>query len=236
MNNKEYNLPNYNDINKFDYINKINELNCNNNNRSNNNNSNIQIDLPPKYEVQHPYIVMIQTQPRTQPQPLPQLLPQLHNNLTRHHMRLENAIIIMNNCDICCKSCCNCCKTCCECFNAFCKDTYNLCCCNLGCYNKTSPDMRCCGICYIFCPLQKNYYNYTNFKYERCELFYPNINIYCNSPYCVTESSYGLSENDCCYSCCCLPVKLPLFSLCLLGTIFNDIINTIRGTFHNYLF
>jgi len=235
MNNKEYNLPNYNDINKFDYINKFNELICNNN-ESNNNNSNIQIDLPPKYEVQHPYIVMIQPQSRTQSQPLPQLLPQLHNNLTRHHMRLENAIIIMNNCNICCKSCCNCCKICCECFNAFCKDTYNLCCCNLGCYNKTSPDMRCCGICYIFCPLKNNYYNYTNFKYERCELFYPNINIYCNSPYCVTESSYGLSENDCCYSCCCLPIKLPLFSLCLLGTIFNDIINTIRGTFHNYLF
>jgi len=201
---------------------------------------------PPKYDqsstkytqpkIQHHYynIMVNQTQSQLEQQTniirIPnQLIP---NQLTRHHIRLENSIIIMNNCNICA----SCCKTCCKMhYNSCticCKDLYNLCCCNIGCYHKDSPDMRCCGICYCFCPLHNNYYD--NYNYDRCESFYPNINIYCKSPLCITSNGLNSSSDEC-FTCCCLPLKLSLFSICLMGTIFNDIINTIRGTNRNYL-
>jgi len=37
------------------------------------------------------------------------------------------------------------------------------------------------------------------------------------------------------YNMCFLPIKIPLCLPCLLGTIFNSIINSCRGTNHNYL-
>jgi len=119
----------------------------------------------------------------------------------------------------------------CICINKMqkcCLSVYNLMCCEIGCYSRKSHDMRCCGICYIYCPLTRDSYNSTELEqYEICQ---PDLCVYCNSGYIVTYEQ----GTDC--TVCCIPVKLPLFSLCLLGSIFNNCINCVRNTNHNYLF
>ena len=109
-----------------------------------------------------------------------------------------------------------------------CKDIYNLCCCYSGCYKKNSFDVRCCGICYLLCPLTKDNYNFVDS--EQCECCPSNVTIYCDSPYIVT---YDLSVNCTWF---CIPLKLPVTSPCLLGSLFNQCVNYVRNTHHNYLF
>ena len=100
------------------------------------------------------------------------------------------------------------------------------------CYNKEiSNDMRCCGLCYTFC--------YIPNKDKQCYACPETFEIYYNSGYVITTCGYGKTDDecdDCVPTTVCLLTKLPLFFPCLLGSIFNNIINKCRGTEHNYLF
>lgn len=103
-----------------------------------------------------------------------------------------------------------------------------------GCYNKeTSNDMRCCGLCYGLCT--------TRNKADQCYVCPETFEIYYNSGYFVTTDSLsktGEPCEDCLCTILCLPTKLPLFFPCLLGSIFNNVINVCRNTTtipHNYL-
>jgi hypothetical protein len=123
----------------------------------------------------------------------------------------------------------------CNCLHNFIKcnkSIYNLLCCNIGCYKKNSPDTRCCGVCYYNCQLNENNYNRELDHREQCECCLPNLSDYCNSGYIITYSV--VPENDCTWVC--LPLKIPLFSSCFLGSLFNQSINYIRNTNTNYLF
>ena len=107
------------------------------------------------------------------------------------------------------------------------KEKENKMCC---CYNKASKDMRCCGLCYTFC--------YITNKDDQCFMCLNTFEEYYTSGYFITTCGYGETNEDC-ENCVptvfCLPVKLPLFLPCLLGSIFNNCINCCRDTDANYL-
>ena len=89
----------------------------------------------------------------------------------------------------------------------------------LGCYNKNSVDMRCCGICALF-PSEED-------SYGCCPL---NLVEYCD----IYTNQLDILSSDCCI--CIFPfICIPL-SLCFFGTLFNQCINYIRDTHNNYLF
>ena len=101
---------------------------------------------------------------------------------------------------------------------------------NCWCYNKNSKDMRCCGLCYTFC--------YVTNKDDQCYMCPETFELYYTSGYFVTTCGYGHSGEDCedCIpTTMCLPLKLPMFFTCLLGSIFNNCINNCRDTDANYL-
>jgi hypothetical protein len=104
------------------------------------------------------------------------------------------------------------------------------CCCN-ACsgfvYGKESIDARCCGACHYCCP--------SKYKEEQCYVCPVDFNEYWNSGYVQTHDGYG-DTSDCCCFCVWLPIKLPLFSVCFLGSLLNNCINWTRGTNLNYLF
>ena len=117
---------------------------------------------------------------------------------------------------------CTTCTTCTTC--TCCKNTYNLFCCKTGCYRKDSPDMRCCGLCYM-CSDEPT---------DGCCI--PTMTEYFKSGLWKTTDGYGSDSDNYCCTIICLPVKIPLCFPCLLATIFNSIINSCRGTNNNYLF
>ena len=99
------------------------------------------------------------------------------------------------------------------------------------CYNKDSQDMRCCGLCYTFC--------YITNKQEQCYVCPETFELYYTSGYVITTCGYGHTDDDC-QDCVpttmCLPLKLPMFFTCLVGSIVNNCINNCRDTNTNYLF
>ena len=108
------------------------------------------------------------------------------------------------------------------------KEKDNKVCC---CYNKQSKDMRCCGLCYTFC--------YVPNKDDQCYMCLNTFEEYYTSGYFITTCGYGKTDDEC-ENCVpttlCLPIKLPIFFTCLLGSIFNNCINYCRVTNANYLF
>ena len=97
-----------------------------------------------------------------------------------------------------------------------------LCC----CYSKNSHDMRACGLCYTFC--------YKSDELDQCNFCPYTFKEYYESGYFMTKLSG--TDPDCCCSIVFLPIKLPLFFPCLLGSIFNNMINCCCNTKANYLF
>ena len=99
------------------------------------------------------------------------------------------------------------------------------------CYNKESLDMRCCGLCYTCC--------YIPDKDKQCYVCPETFEIYYNSGYFITTdggSQTGEECENCLCTAFCLPLKLPMFFSCLLGSLFNNSINYCRNTESNYLF
>ena len=101
------------------------------------------------------------------------------------------------------------------------------------CYDKDSPDARCCGICYKCCPTKDNE--------ARCDWCLNDLDEYCKSGMVYTDS--GMPRNsdnpeDGCNVFCviCLPIKFSFFFSCCLGSCFNGFINACRDTNTNYLF
>ena len=93
------------------------------------------------------------------------------------------------------------------------------------CYSKNSHDMRACGLCYTFC--------YKPDEIEQCYFCPRYFKEYYESGYFITKQ-LG-SEPECCCTVAFLPFKLPLFFPCLLGSLFNNMINYCRDTESNYL-
>lgn len=102
-----------------------------------------------------------------------------------------------------------------------CCNVYNLLCCKIGCYSKDSRDARCCG-------LQPNSQDIGCF---------PTLIEFGDSPLCSTNKmdQKDSIDDDCCCTLCCCPFKCVFTLPCLLGSMFNGILNGIRGTNHNYL-
>ena len=98
---------------------------------------------------------------------------------------------------------------------------HKLCC----CYSKKSHDMRACGLCYTFC--------YNPNEIAHCYFCPKTFKEYYESGYFITNQSG--SEPECCCTVTFLPIKLPLFFPCLLGSIFNNMINYCCSTKANYL-
>ena len=102
------------------------------------------------------------------------------------------------------------------------------CCCSRGfVYGKDSIDARCCGACYYCCP--------SKYKEDQCYVCPVDFDEYWKSGYIQTHDGYGNTDDYCCF-CVFLPIKLPLFLPCFLGSLFNNCINWTRGTSLNYLF
>ena len=101
---------------------------------------------------------------------------------------------------------------------------------NCWCYNKESPDSRCCGLCYCFCLLKD--------QEKQCHCCPKTFSEYWHSGYVQTTSGYGNPEKEengiCCWFCF-LP-KFAVFFPCCLGSLCNNSINSIRKTETNYLF
>jgi hypothetical protein len=93
-----------------------------------------------------------------------------------------------------------------------------------GCYNKESTDARCCGLCYCFCPAK--HINRTIDK-DRCDFCPETFTAYRESGYFITYGGYGRHNNDddCFCTTICLPFKIPVFSPCILGSLFNSLLN-----------
>ena len=96
------------------------------------------------------------------------------------------------------------------------------------CFRKPIKDARCCGVCYTFC--------YESHKEKRVEFCPASCGEYCVSGYIITNSGGVYQDDVCCCTVFCLPVKLVMFSPCLLGTTMNQFINCCRNTHANYLF
>jgi len=103
---------------------------------------------------------------------------------------------------------------------------YSLC----GCYKKDSFDSRCCGLCYC---KKRNEMNKVkdkeNYKTNQCHVCPSNL-------YDYTESGYFNTENDCFCTILTCPIKISLFFVCFLGSIFNHCVNCSCLTDRNYLF
>ena len=101
---------------------------------------------------------------------------------------------------------------------------------NCWCYNKESPDSRCCGLCYCFCLLKD--------QEKQCHCCPKTFSEYWHSGYVQTTSGYGNPEKEengiCCWFCF-LP-KFAVFFPCCLGSLCNNSINAVRKTQTNYLF
>jgi hypothetical protein len=100
------------------------------------------------------------------------------------------------------------------------RGVYDLFCCNIGCYRKDSPDMRCCGLS-------------AGSQDMGC---FPTLSEFFKSPLCITYDWLANLErdDDCCCALLC-SIKLIFTTPCLVGTMVNSIINYIRGTHGNYL-
>lgn len=98
----------------------------------------------------------------------------------------------------------------------------NKCC---PCYNKDSTDTRCFGLCYCFCRA-KNIDK--ELDIHRCDICPNDLKEYINGGYFNTE-------NDELCTVLCLPIKIPLFFICLLGSACNNCINCSFNTNRNYL-
>ena len=98
---------------------------------------------------------------------------------------------------------------------------HKLCC----CYSKNSHDMRACGLCYTFC--------YSPDEIKQCYFCPRYFKEYYESGYFITKQTG--TETECCCTVTFLPIKLPLFFTCLLGSLFNNMINYCRNTEANYL-
>ena len=109
-----------------------------------------------------------------------------------------------------------------------CKKIYNLLNCNIGCYNKNSVDMRCCGLCYMLCPLNESTYNVDYMGHS--EVCPHDIKVYTK----LCKNLNNICSSDCCICCC--PIIYVSLIMCLPGTLFNHFINCIRKTHQNYLF
>jgi hypothetical protein len=93
------------------------------------------------------------------------------------------------------------------------------------CYNKVSTDSRCFGICYCFCPAKNIDKDLDN---NRCDICPNTFKEY-------IDSGYFNTENDGLCTILCLPIKIPLFFPCILGTACNNFINCLCKTNRNYL-
>ena len=96
-----------------------------------------------------------------------------------------------------------------------------------GCYAKNSSDSRCCGLCYLCCPVNEEY---TINKFECCP------KKLCDN-YNIVDKNQTMNDNHkFCWCLICLPFSIGCFLPCLLGASFNTFINHIRETDLNYLF
>jgi hypothetical protein len=93
------------------------------------------------------------------------------------------------------------------------------------CYNEDSTDTRCFGLCYCFCRA-KNIDK--ELDRHRCDICPNDLKEYKNSGYFNTE-------NDELCTVLCLPIKIPLFFICILGSACNNCINCTFKTNRNYL-
>ena len=108
---------------------------------------------------------------------------------------------------------------------------------NCYCYNESSIDSRCCGVCYCW-------YSTLIDRKEQCYICPYTLSEYWNSGYIQTNGGDGDANERCgkdeCSICCviCFPLKFTLFFSCLLGASFNHCIDCIRcsNVEHNYLF
>ena len=99
-----------------------------------------------------------------------------------------------------------------------------------GCYKYGSPDNRCCGLCYCFCPAK---HNSKTLDKNRCD-FCPNtFSEYLESGYFKTIDGSREDDSACFCTTICLPFKFPLFFPCFLGTLFNHACNNCCCTFAN---
>ena len=93
------------------------------------------------------------------------------------------------------------------------------------CYKENSTDSRCFGLCYCFCPAK-------NIGKEldsgRCDICPNHMKEY-------IKSGYFNTENDGLCTILCLPIKIPLFFPCILGSACNNCINYVCKTNRNYL-
>ena len=103
------------------------------------------------------------------------------------------------------------------------KDKKNNKCC--ACYKEDSTDTRCFGLCYCFCPA-KNIDK--DLDSGRCDICPNHMKEY-------IKSGYFNTENDGLCTVLCLPIKIPLFFPCILGSACNNFINCICKTDRNYL-
>ena len=92
------------------------------------------------------------------------------------------------------------------------------------CYNKDSTDSRCFGLCYCFCPIKID----KDVDKIPCEFCPKTMKEY-------IDSGYFNTENDGLCTILCLPLKIPLFFPCILGSVFNNCINCLCNTNRNYL-
>jgi hypothetical protein len=105
-----------------------------------------------------------------------------------------------------------------------------------GCYKKGSPDSRCGGLCYCFCPAKKSS---KVLDKERCDFCPDTMLEFFESGYFRTY--YGaLDDDDCFCTTICCPLKFPMFFPCLLGSMLNNVLNNLCCAFahedRNYLF
>ena len=119
---------------------------------------------------------------------------------------------------------------------------YNcICNCNsFECYNTdTSKDMRCCGWCYYRC-YQQNTPEEDKSVYCCCP---ETFKVYLKSDMLLTTHGKKIyidvngdkCDEACCCTIMCMPIKIPLFIPCCIGSICNNIINLLRNTHMNYL-
>ena len=97
-----------------------------------------------------------------------------------------------------------------------------------ACYERNSVDARCCGVCYCCCPTPNK-----SAQFNLCPITFSE---YWYSGCIQTHAGYSPEPPNgvCCWLC--FPVKFPLTFTCMLGSLFNNSINWLRGTKLNYCF